>query len=113
MNSVIGFVVHSHTHTHRIRSDHNQDNTTAILREWTEKAQHLYSSIDLQISEEWLYPNYYPFDMPDERYEQVARLRQKGLEAARSSGADYLFVSCNSPPSPDLCVYSRYLLHVL
>ena len=67
----------------RIRSDHNQDNTSAILTE------HLYHSVDLKISAEWLYDTEGPFEMPDERYEQFARLRQEGLEAAR---ADYLMV---------------------
>ena len=77
---------------YRIRSDHNQDNTSAILSEWAEGVKHLYHSIDLQISDEWLYDTEDPFEMPDERYEQIARLRQAGLEAARAANADYLMV---------------------
>ncbi len=41
----------------------------------------------------WLYPNLDPFEEHDERFVHVALLRQEGLEAARRSGADYLFVS--------------------
>ena len=54
--------------------------------------KHLYRSVDLQISEEWLYDTEDPFEMGDERYEQIARLRQTGLEAARATNADYLLV---------------------
>ena len=77
---------------YRIRSDHNQDNTSAVLSEWAEGVKHLYRSLDLQISDEWLYDTEDPFEMPDERYEQIARLRQAGLEAARAANADYLMV---------------------
>ena len=77
---------------YRIRSDHNQDNTSAVLSEWAEGVKHLYRSIDLQISDEWLYDTEDPFEMPDERYEQIARLRQAGLEVARAANADYLMV---------------------
>lgn len=54
--------------------------------------KHFYRCVDLQISEEWLYDTEDPFEMPDERYEQIARLRQAGLEAARAANADYLMV---------------------
>ena len=30
--------------------------------------------------------------MPDERYEHIARLRQQGLDAARTTNTDYLLV---------------------
>ncbi len=80
----------------RIRTDHNADNTTAMLSEWTENVQHLYKQIDYKSSEEWLYPTRDPFKEYDERFEHVAKLRQEGLEAARRSGADYLFVSLHS-----------------
>ena len=75
-----------------MHSDHNQDNTSAILSEWAAGARHLYASVDLQISDEWLYPTGDPFAMPDERYEHIARLRQEGLDAARTASADYLLV---------------------
>ena len=76
----------------RIRSDHNQDNTSAILTEWVERAKHLYHSVDLKISAEWLYDTEDSFEMPDERYKQIARLRQEGLVAARAANSDYLMV---------------------
>ncbi len=53
----------------------------------------MYKSVDLKSSDEWLYPNLDPFEEHDERFVHVAQLRQEGLEAARRSGADYLFVS--------------------
>ena len=76
----------------RIRSDHNQDNTSAVLTEWVQNAGHLYANVDLQISDKWLYSTEDPFAMPDERYEQITKLRQEGLEAARAADADYLLV---------------------
>ncbi|XP_064395514.1 procollagen galactosyltransferase 2-like isoform X2 [Halichondria panicea] len=74
-----------------IRTDHNGDNTTAILAEWAENVKLVYKSVDLKSSDEWLYPNIDPFEEHDERFIHVAQLRQEGLEAARRSGADYLF----------------------
>ncbi|XP_064395723.1 procollagen galactosyltransferase 2-like isoform X3 [Halichondria panicea] len=74
-----------------IRTDHNGDNTTAILAEWAENVKLVYKSVDLKSSDEWLYPNLDPFEEHDERFVHVAQLRQEGLEAARRSGVDYLF----------------------
>ena len=47
--------------------DHNQDTISTILTEWAEGAKHreLYHSIDLPISDEWLYDTDDPFEMPD------------------------------------------------
>ena len=76
----------------RIRSDHNQDNTSAILSEWAERVKPFYAAVDLQISDKWLYPSDDPFEMTEERYEHIAKLRQEGLEAARKANADNLLV---------------------
>lgn len=77
----------------RIRTDHNEDNTTAMLHEWSQNARHVYANVDFVSMDAWLYPVFDPFAMPEERYLHVAQLRQQGLDAARKAGADYLFVS--------------------
>ena len=81
------------THARRIRTDHNEDNTSAILQEWSQNVQELYANVDFKNFDEWLYPTFNPFDTPDERFLQITKLRQAGLDAARRAGADYLFVS--------------------
>ncbi|XP_020904359.1 procollagen galactosyltransferase 1-like [Exaiptasia diaphana] len=78
-----------------ISTDHNEDNTSSILREWVTNVKPLYhrvlinvtaspkSYIDASHASEWT----------DARYYQVALLRQKALDSARKQWADYLFVS--------------------
>ena len=77
----------------RIRTDHNVDNTAALIEEWCSAAKHVYTSVDCHSSSEWIYPTRDPYAMPEEHYLNVARLRQKALEAAREAEADYLLVS--------------------
>ena len=76
--------------THRIRTDHNNDNTSAIFAEWAHNVRQLYHSVDFKSSEKWLYPNFDPFMEHEEKFIHLAQLRQEGLETARKSGADYL-----------------------
>ncbi len=89
--------MYTHTHTHkqtnRIRTDHNEDNTTAMLQEWSQNAKGTYASINFGYSDAWLYPTFNAYDMPDERYLHMAQLKQQALDAAREIRADYLFVS--------------------
>ncbi len=83
----------THTHTLRIRTDHSEDNTTAMLREWSRNAEGIYASVDFEYSDVWLYPTFDPFEMFEERYLHMAQLRQQSLDTARDMGADYFFVS--------------------
>ena len=78
----------------RVRTDHNEDNTSAILQEWCAGVEPLYSNVDFESSAEWLYPDRDPFQWPDERYDHITKLRQQALDAARAGGHNYLFVSC-------------------
>lgn len=79
----------------RVRTDHNEDNTSALLREWSRNVKPLYHRVLVNITEN---PKSYPdSDGPmhwtDERYGIIMELRQKALDAARKQWADYLFVS--------------------
>ena len=78
---------------YRIRTDHNEDNTSAILSEWTRNVAGDYAAVSFEESKEWLYPTSDPFSMPDERYLRLTQLRQQALEEARNSSSDYLLVS--------------------
>ena len=64
-----------------------------MLEEWSENARQAYASVDFETFTEWLYPTTGPFDLSEERYTHIAKLKQAALEAARKTGADYLLVS--------------------
>ena len=49
--------------------------------------------MDLESLDVWLYPTFDPYEASEERYLNVAQLRQAGLDAARAADADYLLVS--------------------
>ncbi|CAL1593921.1 unnamed protein product [Knipowitschia caucasica] len=80
-------------------TDHNMDNTTAMLREWLKKAQSLYHYVEWRPMEE---PKSYtdewgPKHWPPSRFGHVMKLRQAALKAARERWADYiLFVDSDN-----------------
>ncbi|XP_057716901.1 procollagen galactosyltransferase 1 [Corythoichthys intestinalis] len=82
-----------------VATDHNEDNTTAILRDWLIKVQNLYHYVEWRPKEE---PSQYedeegPKDWPDPRYEHVMKLRQVALESAREMWADYfMLMDCDN-----------------
>uniref|UniRef100_A0A672ZYX6 procollagen galactosyltransferase n=1 Tax=Sphaeramia orbicularis TaxID=375764 RepID=A0A672ZYX6_9TELE len=68
-----------------VATDHNEDNTTEILRHWLTKVQSLYHHVEWRPKEE---PRHYedeegPKQWSDLRYEHVMKLRQVALESAR------------------------------
>ncbi|CAL8281083.1 unnamed protein product [Lota lota] len=80
-------------------SDHNVDNTTAILQEWLRGVQSQYHSV------EWrplLQPSSYadelgPKHWPTSRFTHLMKLKQAALQAARKLWADYiLFVDSDN-----------------
>ncbi|XP_078285634.1 procollagen galactosyltransferase 1-like [Rhinoraja longicauda] len=82
-----------------IATDHNVDNTTAVMREWLVNVQRFYHSIEWRPLDE---PKSYPDETgpkhwPDSRYEYLMRLRQAALKSARERWADYiLFVDADN-----------------
>uniref|UniRef100_A0A8C5DTD2 Procollagen galactosyltransferase 2-like n=1 Tax=Gouania willdenowi TaxID=441366 RepID=A0A8C5DTD2_GOUWI len=80
-------------------TDHNMDNTTALLREWLKSAQHRYHYVEWRPMEE---PRSYtdewgPKHWPPSRFNHVMKLRQAALKAARERWADYiLFVDSDN-----------------
>ncbi|XP_049643660.1 procollagen galactosyltransferase 1 [Suncus etruscus] len=75
-----------------VATDHNADNTTAVLREWLVAVKSLYHSVEWRPAEE---PQAYPDEegpkhWSDSRYEHVMKLRQAALKAARDLWADYI-----------------------
>ncbi|NXO07900.1 GT252 galactosyltransferase, partial [Oriolus oriolus] len=80
-------------------TDHNVDNTTAILREWLKNVQHLYHDVEWRPMEE---PPSYPEEIgpkhwPSSRFTHVMKLRQAALRAAREKWSDYiLFVDADN-----------------
>ncbi|NWI75837.1 GT252 galactosyltransferase, partial [Dryoscopus gambensis] len=78
-------------------TDHNIDNTTAILREWLKNVQHLYHDVEWRPMEE---PPSYPEEFgpkhwPSSRFTHVMKLRQAALRAAREKWSDYILVNTN------------------
>uniref|UniRef100_A0A8C2ZX95 Collagen beta(1-O)galactosyltransferase 2b n=1 Tax=Cyclopterus lumpus TaxID=8103 RepID=A0A8C2ZX95_CYCLU len=80
-------------------TDHNVDNTTAMLREWLKRAQSVYHYVEWRPMEE---PKSYtdewgPKHWPPSRFNHVMKLRQAALKAARERWADYiLFVDSDN-----------------
>uniref|UniRef100_A0A665V428 Procollagen galactosyltransferase 2-like n=1 Tax=Echeneis naucrates TaxID=173247 RepID=A0A665V428_ECHNA len=80
-------------------TDHNVDNTTAMLREWLKSAQHVYHYVEWRPMEE---PRSYtdewgPKHWPPSRFNHLMKLRQAALKAARERWADYiLFVDSDN-----------------
>ncbi|NXP25128.1 GT252 galactosyltransferase, partial [Scytalopus superciliaris] len=80
-------------------TDHNIDNTTAILREWLKNVQHLYHDVEWRPMEE---PQSYPEEIgpkhwPSSRFTHVMKLRQAALRAAREKWSDYiLFIDADN-----------------
>ncbi|XP_072294846.1 procollagen galactosyltransferase 2 [Eucyclogobius newberryi] len=80
-------------------TDHNMDNTTAMLRGWLKKAQGVYHYVEWRPMEE---PKSYtdewgPKHWPPSRFNHVMKLRQAALKAARERWADYiLFVDSDN-----------------
>ena len=78
----------------RIRSDHNEDNTSKVLQEWAQNVKQLYHRVLINVSDT---PSDYensagPAEWLESRYKQMMYLRQKALDSARKQWADYLFV---------------------
>ncbi|XP_067086553.1 procollagen galactosyltransferase 2 [Osmerus mordax] len=76
-------------------TDHNIDNTTAILREWLRRAQDQYHYVEWRPLDE---PRSYtdewgPKHWPPSRFQHVMKLRQAALKAARERWADYILYS--------------------
>lgn len=83
---------------YRIRSDHNEDNTSKILQEWSKNVKHLYHRVLLNVSDT---PGHYndssgPGEWSEDRYRNMMYLRQRALDSARKQWADYLFVGLQS-----------------
>uniref|UniRef100_A0A8C1KKJ3 Si:ch211-114l13.7 n=1 Tax=Cyprinus carpio TaxID=7962 RepID=A0A8C1KKJ3_CYPCA len=82
-----------------VATDHNSDNTTAILREWLINVQNFYHYVEWRPQEE---PSVYedesgPKHWTSLRYEHVMKLRQAALDTAREMWADYfLMVDCDN-----------------
>ncbi|KAH9500757.1 Procollagen galactosyltransferase 1 [Bulinus truncatus] len=77
-----------------IESDHNVDNSTAILKEWIAGVGHLYHHVQANITESKTgYPDETsPCEWTDTRFAHVIKLREKALGFARKIWSDYLFM---------------------
>ncbi|KAM8930191.1 procollagen galactosyltransferase 2 [Pelodytes ibericus] len=73
-------------------TDHNVDNTTAVLREWLKNVQKLYHYIEWRpLSEPQSYPDEFgPKHWPTSRFSHVMKLRQAALRTAREKWSDYI-----------------------
>ncbi|XP_051557514.1 procollagen galactosyltransferase 2 [Myxocyprinus asiaticus] len=74
-------------------TDHNIDNTTAMLHEWLSRVENLYHSVQLQNMEQEM--RFYkdelgPKHWPESRFTHVMKLRQAALTSARAQWADYI-----------------------
>ncbi|XP_032818430.2 procollagen galactosyltransferase 1-like [Petromyzon marinus] len=76
-----------------IATDHNVDNTTAMLEEWLSAVGHTYHHVAWTHKDQ---PRFYadeigPRHWPSSRYDHVMRLRQMALMHARNRWSDFIF----------------------
>ncbi|XP_051893217.1 procollagen galactosyltransferase 1 isoform X2 [Pristis pectinata] len=73
-------------------TDHNIDNTTAILREWLTSVQRFYHYVEWRpMDEPRSYPNELgPKHWTQTRFEYMMKLKQAALKSARKQWADYI-----------------------
>ncbi|KAK7158764.1 hypothetical protein R3I94_005183 [Phoxinus phoxinus] len=93
-------------------TDHNIDNTTAMLHEWLSGVELLYHSVQLQTMEEE--KSYYvdelgPKHWPESRFTRVMKLRQAALTSARAQWADYILFA----DSDNLLTNTQVLNHLI
>ncbi|KAJ8283564.1 hypothetical protein COCON_G00024140, partial [Conger conger] len=82
-----------------VATDHNVDNTTAILRDWLIQVQNLYHYVEWRPLEEsrGFGDEMGPKHWTNQRYEHVMKLRQAALDTAREMWSDYyLLVDCDN-----------------
>ncbi|XP_040264218.1 procollagen galactosyltransferase 2 [Bufo bufo] len=74
-------------------TDHNSDNTTAVLREWLKSVQKLYHYIEWRpMAEPQSYTDEFgPKHWPASRFAHVMKLRQAALRTAREKWSDFIF----------------------
>ncbi|ETE67874.1 Procollagen galactosyltransferase 2, partial [Ophiophagus hannah] len=75
-----------------VATDHNIDNTTAMLREWLKNVQKLYHYVEWRPMDD---PQFYPEEIgpkhwPNSRFTHVMKLRQAALRTAREKWSDYI-----------------------
>lgn len=73
-----------------IYTDHNSDNTSSLLMEWSSRARSVYHSIHYNEETEWLYTSTEPFEWHTERVRRMCQLRQEALKDARELNAEYI-----------------------
>ncbi|KAK3087084.1 hypothetical protein FSP39_001417 [Pinctada imbricata] len=77
-----------------IRSDHNEDSSSAILKQWVSAVRERYNDIDLLTDDSLT--DYEeatgPCAWTKQRFDRVIALRQEALETARRAGMDYIFM---------------------
>lgn len=80
----------------RIRSDHNEDETSNILQTWVQNVRDLYHGIDIDTTniEEKYSDAEGANHWSEMRFKRLIELRQAALDEARRVWADYIFVSC-------------------
>ncbi|XP_077060954.1 procollagen galactosyltransferase 2 [Siphateles boraxobius] len=93
-------------------TDHNIDNTTAMLHEWLSGVELLYHSVQLQTMEEE--KSYYvdelgPKHWSESRFTHVMKLRQAALTSARAQWADYILFA----DSDNLLTNTQVLNHLI
>lgn len=76
-------------------TDHNEDNSQEILEVWLRRTRNLYHSIHYHSddSEKLRKGETNLTHWPEERFLELIRMKEEALEYARSSWADYVFVS--------------------
>lgn len=76
-----------------IRSDHNIDKTSEILKLWVAKEKNNYHKVDIEIDQttDFFSDEDGVFDWSPQHFAHIIHLRESALEVARLSWADYLF----------------------
>lgn len=80
-----------------IRTNNNNDDTTAVLEQWIEKVRDRYSEIYFDSSDvEESVQEYGPHEWNALKLHVLTRLRQESIEWARTRGTHYFVVDCDN-----------------
>lgn len=85
----------SFSNKHRIRSDHNSDESVEILSAWLQHVEPLYHSVDKVFNDTMQrhQNESSEFDWPQTRFKHLISLKEEALVYAQQIWADYIFVS--------------------
>ena len=80
---------------HRMRTDHNEDNTNEIIHTWLATSARNYHHVDFEVigNETRREKESTPTHWPEERHLDIIKYKEEAMRYAKQIWADFVFVS--------------------